>query len=244
MDLALPILNRFKKKQIPNIEAGDVIRVHQKISEGGKERVQVFEGIVIAKHRKNSLDATFTVRKIASGVGVERTYLIHSPNIVKIEFKRSSKVRRAKLYYLRDLVGKALRMKDKKGVAKDNWELVAEDKTVVEASDEDIAEAVEADKVKQEEAEKAAETVEGDQTFQADETSVLAEEPKIGGEPDDGQVTPQASQVGGQDNQTGKEIENNDEQADTKEQNESSDGSSKTDQTDSGDGEGDKEEPA
>ncbi len=156
MNLAEPILNLFKKKTTPDIEVGDVVRVHQKIKEGSKERIQVFEGIVIAKHNQKDLDATFTVRKIASGVGVEKTFLLHSPNIAKIEFKRSSDVRRAKLYYLRNLTGKALKLKEKKGVLKDNWELIAADEQApTEASEEDIAEAVAAEEAKkQAEAEK------------------------------------------------------------------------------------------
>ena len=157
MDLAEPVLKLFKKKTLPNIEVGDIVRVHQKIREGGKERIQVFEGVVIAKHRSKSLDATFTVRRIASGVGVERTYLVHSPNITKVEFKKSSSVRRSKLYYLRELTGKALKLKDKKK-AKDSWEelLVADEKVQTEATEEDIAEAIAADKEKKaEEAELA-----------------------------------------------------------------------------------------
>lgn len=163
MDLAEPILKLFKKKTTPNIEVGDVVCVHQKIKEGGKERIQVFEGIVIAKHNQKDLDATFTVRKIASGVGVEKTFLLHSPNIAKIEFKRSSDVRRAKLYYLRGLTGKALKLKEKKGVLKDNWELIAADKQApTEASEEDIAEAVAAEEAKRRAEAEAQEVGEGD----------------------------------------------------------------------------------
>src|SRR5680860_1173274 len=149
MDLAEPILKQFKKKTLPNVEVGDTVRVHQKIREGEKERVQVFEGVVIAKHRLKSLDATFTVRRIASGVGVERTYLIHSPNVTKVEFKKSANVRRSKLYYLRELTGKALKLKDKKK-AKDSWEelLVPDEKIQTEATEADIAEAVTADEEK------------------------------------------------------------------------------------------------
>lgn len=155
MNIAEPILKLFKKSSVPRIEVGDVVRVHQKITEGGKERIQVFEGIVIATHNKTDLDATFTVRKIASGVGVERTYLLHSPRIAKIEFKRSSNVRRSKLYYLRNLTGKALKMKDRK-VNKENWdEILMKAQEPVEATEEDVAEAVEA--VEQQEAAKAQE---------------------------------------------------------------------------------------
>lgn len=144
MNIAEPILKLFRKTSVPTVEVGDVVRVHQKIKEGGKERIQVFEGIVIATHEKDSLDATFTVRKIASGVGVEKTYLLHSPRITKIEFKRSSNVRRAKLYYLRNLTGKALKMKDRK-VTKDNWdEMLVSAEAQLEPTEADVAEAVEA----------------------------------------------------------------------------------------------------
>src|ERR1043166_1933740 len=108
-NLAEPIIKQFRKASVPDLEVGDIVRVHQKIREGAKERVQVFEGMVISLHKGKSLDATFTVRKISYGIGVERTYLLHSPNIVKLEFKRGSKVRRAKLFYVRDLTGKALK---------------------------------------------------------------------------------------------------------------------------------------
>jgi large subunit ribosomal protein L19 len=143
------ILTKAGKSKLPQINPGDIVRVHQKIKEGNKERIQVFEGIVIKTHRKIGPNATFTVRKIASGIGVERIFLLQSPNIVKIEFKKSSKVRRAKLYYLRNLSGKALRLKEKK-VDKDVWELVAPVKDVKEVTEEELAEAVEASTQKEE----------------------------------------------------------------------------------------------
>jgi len=99
--------------ELPPVKAGDAIVVHQKIVEGGKERVQAFEGMVLKVHKPKSLDGTFTVRKMSFGVGVEKTYPLFSPNIVKIEFKKEAPVRRARLYYLRGLAGKALRLKEK-----------------------------------------------------------------------------------------------------------------------------------
>jgi len=128
------ITQKFLKKDIPEIHPGDVVRVHQKIKEGQKERIQVFEGIVIARHGGGGINGTFTVRKIASGVGVEKSFMIHAPNIVKIEFKKGSKVRRAKLYYLRNLSGKSLRMKEKK-LDKDVWELIAKEPAHQDESD-------------------------------------------------------------------------------------------------------------
>ena len=97
----------------PDMRAGDTVRVHVKVREGDKERIQVFEGSVIALHRGGAR-ATFTVRKVSFGQGVERIFPLHSPTIERIEVVRSAKVRRAKLYFLRDLKGKAARMKETK----------------------------------------------------------------------------------------------------------------------------------
>lgn len=102
------------KAFIPQFGAGDTVRVHAKVVEGNRERIQVFEGVVI-RRRSGGINENFTVRRIAShGVGVERTFLINSPRIEKIEVVRSGKVRRAKLYYLRDLTGKAARIKERR----------------------------------------------------------------------------------------------------------------------------------
>jgi large subunit ribosomal protein L19 len=95
----------------PPMKAGDTVRVHVKVREGDKERIQVFEGIVIGMHRGGAR-ATFTVRKVSFGQGVERIFPLHSPNIDHVDIVRSARVRRAKLYYLRELKGKAARMKD------------------------------------------------------------------------------------------------------------------------------------
>jgi len=95
----------------PAMKSGDTVRVHVKVREGDKERIQIFEGVVIGQHRGGTR-ASFTVRKVSFGQGVERIFPLHSPTIQKVEIMRSAKVRRAKLYYLRDLKGKAARMKD------------------------------------------------------------------------------------------------------------------------------------
>ena len=97
----------------PAMRSGDTVRVHVRVKEGDKVRVQIFEGIVIGQHRGGAR-ATFTVRKVSFGQGVERIFPLHSPVIQKIELVRSAKVRRAKLYYLRDLKGKAARMRETK----------------------------------------------------------------------------------------------------------------------------------
>ncbi|WP_147802339.1 50S ribosomal protein L19 [Alkalicoccus halolimnae] len=100
------------KSDIPTFRAGDTIRVHAKVVEGTRERIQVFEGVVI-KRRGSGISSTFTVRKVSYNVGVERTFPVHSPRIDKIEVKRRGKVRQAKLYYLRNLRGKAARIKER-----------------------------------------------------------------------------------------------------------------------------------
>ncbi len=99
-----------KKSQVVDVQSGDVVRVHQKIKEGNKERIQIFEGLVIRTGRKNSLSSTITVRRVASGIGVEKTYLLHSPLVVKIEVTKRSKVRRNVLSYMRQRSGKSARM--------------------------------------------------------------------------------------------------------------------------------------
>lgn len=108
--MAQQISEKYKKASVVDVQSGDTVRVHQKIKEGGKERIQIFEGLVIKANRENSLTSTFTVRRIASGVGVEKTFLIHSPNILKVEVTKRSKVRRGYLTYMRELTGKSVRL--------------------------------------------------------------------------------------------------------------------------------------
>ena len=103
---------KFKKKKIPQIYVGDTVKVGVRIQEGGKERVQPYEGTVISM-RNGGINETITVRKIFQGVGVERVFLLHSPRIASIKVQRRGKVRRAKLYYLRDRIGKATRVKQR-----------------------------------------------------------------------------------------------------------------------------------
>ena len=114
MDIIKSIEHEQLKDKIPDLKVGDTVRVHQKIKEGNRERIQVFEGIIIKK-QGGGLNATFTVRKIAYGVGVEKTFLIHSPLVEKVEVVRVGKARRAKLYYLRDRIGKAAKTKENIG---------------------------------------------------------------------------------------------------------------------------------
>lgn len=104
-------------KKVPEIRVGQTVKVYQRVKEGNKERVQPFEGLVIAAKHGRGLNGTFTVRKISSGVGVERIYPLHSPTIDKIEILKTARVRRAKLYYMRERSGKRARMKSKNIVA-------------------------------------------------------------------------------------------------------------------------------
>jgi large subunit ribosomal protein L19 len=105
----------FLKEDLPQFRAGDTVKVHVRVVEGERERVQVFEGIVI-RRRGSQLSETFTVRKISFGVGVERTFPVHSPMLSKIEVSTHGDVRRSKLYYLRDRVGKKAKVKEKRQV--------------------------------------------------------------------------------------------------------------------------------
>jgi large subunit ribosomal protein L19 len=113
----MDVLEMLQKEQmrtdIPDFRPGDTIRVHARITEGDKERIQVFQGVVIRK-RKGTTDATFTVRKVSYGIGVERIFPSHSPTIDRVEIVTRGKVRRAKLYYLRKLRGKAARIKERR----------------------------------------------------------------------------------------------------------------------------------
>lgn len=162
MDILKSIEHEQLKNKIPELRIGDTVKVHVRIKEGNKERIQVFEGIIIKK-QGGGVNATFTVRRISYGVGVEKTFLVHSPMIEKVELVRVGKARRAKLYYLRDRVGKAAKTKEKIGARIENREIVIKEEVVPgesvseeTATEADVAEAVEA--VKAEEAAKAEET--------------------------------------------------------------------------------------
>ena len=108
---AIELVDKTQMTQRPQLKAGDTVKVHVKVREGDKERIQVFEGMVIGMHRGGAR-SSFTVRKVSFGQGVERIFPLHSPIIQKVEVVRTAKVRRAKLYFLRDLKGKAARMRE------------------------------------------------------------------------------------------------------------------------------------
>ena len=112
MDLIKAFTNEQIKAEAPEFRIGDTVRVHNRIKEGARERIQYFDGTVIAK-KNGGISETFTVRRISNGVGVDKTFPLHSPNVVAVDVIREGKVRRAKLYYLRDRVGKAAKVKDK-----------------------------------------------------------------------------------------------------------------------------------
>ena len=111
MDFVKEITAGMLKEEAPVINIGSTVRVHVRIKEGDKSRIQIFEGTVIAKHN-SGIAETFTVRRVSYGVGIERVFPVHSPNVEKVETVRNGKVRRAKLYYLRDRVGKAAKVKE------------------------------------------------------------------------------------------------------------------------------------
>ena len=112
MDFIKVLTNEQLKENVPTVNVGDTVRVHNRIKEGARERIQLFEGTVISKNG-GGISETFTVRRVSYGCGIEKTFPIHSPNVVKVETIRSGKVRRAKLYYLRGRVGKASKVKEK-----------------------------------------------------------------------------------------------------------------------------------
>ncbi len=116
----MKIIQEQLKKDLPELKSGQTVRVHQRIKEGDKIRIQPFEGLVLAVKHGRGLDGTFTVRKIAEGVGVERIYPLHSPAIDKVEILKSSRVRRAKIYYMRERFGKSAKMKQTESLAKDD----------------------------------------------------------------------------------------------------------------------------
>ena len=143
MDIIKSIEHEQLKNKIPDLRIGDTVKVHARVKEGNRERIQVFEGIIIKK-QGGGVNETFTVRKISYGVGVEKTFLVHSPNVEKVEVTRVGKARRAKLYYLRDRVGKAAKTKEKIGARIETKEIVVKEEVVPGESDivEEVTEVV------------------------------------------------------------------------------------------------------
>ena len=170
MDIIKSIEHEQLKNKIPSLKVGDTVKVHQRIKEGNRERIQVFEGIIIKK-QGGGINATFTVRRVAYGVGVEKTFLVHSPMMEKVELVRVGKARRAKLYYLRDRVGKSAKTKEAIGARIENKEITLKEEFVESAEPvEEVADVVEAEETPAEEV--ITETVE---TVEAPVSEVVTE---------------------------------------------------------------------
>ena len=152
MDIIKSIEHEQLKNKIPDLKIGDTIRVHQKIKEGNRERIQVFEGIIIKK-QNGGVNATFTVRKISYGVGVEKTFLIHSPLVEKVELVRVGRARRARLFYLRNRVGKSAKTKEMVGARIEDKEIVIKEQLdeapAVQETEQDAKKVVETQEVKE-----------------------------------------------------------------------------------------------
>lgn len=138
MDIIKSIEHEQLKNKIPELRVGNTVKVHVRIKEGNKERIQVFEGIII-KVQGGGVNQTFTVRKISYGVGVEKTFLVHSPLVEKVELVRVGKARRARLFYLRDRVGKAAKTKEKVGARIEDREIIIKEDLAEEPVAEEVA---------------------------------------------------------------------------------------------------------
>ena len=159
MDIIKSIEHEQLKNKIPELKVGNTVKVHVRIKEGNKERIQVFEGIII-KVQGGGLNQTFTVRKTSYGVGVEKTFLVHSPLVEKVELVRVGKARRAKLYYLRDRVGKAAKTKEQIGARIEDREVVLKEDLAEELPvEENVAEELPVEETATEVKEEATETV-------------------------------------------------------------------------------------
>ncbi len=137
MDIIKSIEHEQLKDKVPVLDVGNTVRVHAKIKEGNRERIQIFEGIIIKK-QGGGVNETFTVRKISYGVGVEKTFLLHSPMVEKVEVVRVGKARRAKLFYLRDRVGKSARTKEKVGARIETKEITLKENLAEEEKKEEV----------------------------------------------------------------------------------------------------------
>ena len=137
MDIIKSIEHEQLKSKIPDLKVGNTVKVHARIKEGNKERIQIFEGTII-KVQGSGVNKTFTVRKISYGVGVEKTFLVHSPLVEKVELVRVGKARRAKLFYLRDRIGKAAKTKEQLGARIEDKEIMVKGEEV--AVEDDVVE--------------------------------------------------------------------------------------------------------
>ena len=135
MDIIKSIEHEQLKNKVPELRVGNTVKVHVRVKEGNRERIQIFEGIII-KVQGGGINKTFTVRRIASGVGVEKTFLIHSPAVEKVEVTRVGKARRAKLFYLRDRVGKSAKTKEQVGARIETNEITLKEDITEEVAEE------------------------------------------------------------------------------------------------------------
>lgn len=173
MDIIKSIEHEQMKNKIPALKVGDTVKVHQRIKEGNRERIQVFEGIIIKK-QGGGVNATFTVRRVAYGVGVEKTFLVHSPMVEKVELVRVGKARRAKLYYLRERLGKSAKTKEAIGARIEDKEITIKEDMVEAPVEEVVEETVVANETVEAPVEEVTETVE---TPAAEEVVETAEAP-------------------------------------------------------------------
>ncbi len=180
MDIIKAIEHEQLKNKIPELKVGNTVKVHARIKEGNKERIQVFEGIII-KVQGGGINQTFTVRKNSYGVGVEKTFLVHSPLVEKVELVRVGKARRAKLFYLRDRVGKAAKTKEQIGARIEDKEIVVKEDLVEEPVAEEVATPVEevavAKEAKVEEAPEEAPAIETEKVEEQEVVDTVKEEP-------------------------------------------------------------------
>ena len=161
MDIIKSIEHEQLKNKIPELKVGNTVRVHVRIKEGNKERIQVFEGIII-KVQGGGVNQTFTVRKISYGVGVEKTFLVHSPLVEKVELVRVGKARRARLFYLRDRIGKAAKTKEQIGARIEDREIIIKE----DIAEEPVEEVKKESKVEEAKVESAPEEAPAVETLQ------------------------------------------------------------------------------
>lgn len=177
MDIIKSIEHEQLKNKIPELRVGNTVKVHVRIKEGNKERIQVFEGIII-KVQGGGVNQTFTVRKISYGVGVEKTFLVHSPLVEKVELVRVGKARRARLFYLRDRVGKAAKTKEKIGARIEDREIIIKEDLAEEpvAETPAVEETAKVEEVKAEAAPEEAPAVETEEVTVQETVDTVKEE--------------------------------------------------------------------
>ena len=176
MDIVKSIEHEQLKNKIPDLKVGNTVKVHARIKEGNKERIQVFEGTII-KVQGSGVNKTFTVRKISYGVGVEKTFLIHSPLVEKVELVRVGHARRAKLFYLRDRVGKAAKTREIAGARIEDKEIEIKGAEIIEGPAQEVEEVTAETTVAEEVVETPVEETVVEETPAVEEKAEVAEEP-------------------------------------------------------------------